>query len=194
MIYPRYGRADYLTGAERDFVRASYAALVTAVDRWTGRLLEKLDVVGLARNTAVIFLSDHGHLFGDHDLQGKPSGPLGKLYEVTTRVPAADPTPRTFRVRGSTASSSTPTLTPTVLELFGLEAPREMHGSSLFGQGREFAVSGRHSPLAAGREPDSEAARFDGTAGLATHGEPLTITDANGFYIPPAAWARSARG
>ena len=78
MIYPRYGRADYLTGAERDFVRASYAALVTAVDRWTGRLLEKLDAVGLARNTAVIFLSDHGHLFGDHDLQGKPSGPLEK--------------------------------------------------------------------------------------------------------------------
>ena len=35
----------------------------------------------------MIFLSDHGHLFGDHDLQGKPSGPLGKLYEVTTRVP-----------------------------------------------------------------------------------------------------------
>jgi hypothetical protein len=140
--------------------------------------------VGLAKNTTVIFPSDHGHLFGDHDLQGKPSGPLGKLYEVTTRVPLLIRRPG---VPGSLVDGifQHPDLAPTVLELFGLEAPGEMHGSSLLGQGREFAVSGRHSPLAAGREPDSDAARFDGTASLATHGEPLTITGANAFYVRP---------
>ena len=35
----------------------------------------------------VVYLSDHGHLFHEHGLQGKPTGPLGNLYEVTTRVP-----------------------------------------------------------------------------------------------------------
>jgi hypothetical protein len=66
-----------------------------------------------------------------------------------------------------------------------------MHGRSILGLlrgewgGREFAVSGRHSPLAAGREPDSEATRFDGTAGLQTHGEPITVNDAASAYIRP---------
>src|SRR5579859_2195804 len=80
IIYPRYGRADYMSPAEQNHVRALYAALVTAVDRWLGCLLDKLETLRLDRNTLLVFLSDHGHLFGDHELQGKPTGPYGRLY------------------------------------------------------------------------------------------------------------------
>ena len=87
VIYPQYGRPDYLSPDEHNHVRALYAALVTLSDRWLGHLLDKLDVLGLSENTLVIHLTDHGHLFGDHDLQGKPGGTLGRLYEPSIRIP-----------------------------------------------------------------------------------------------------------
>ena len=63
--------------------------LVFATDAWVGAirgearpyhpwgvpftgLLEQLDLLGYAGETAVVHLSDHGHYFGDHGLQGKP--------------------------------------------------------------------------------------------------------------------------
>ena len=52
-------------------------ALVTLADRWLGHLLDKLAVTGLDRHTLVLHLTDHGHLFGDHQLRGKPGDPLG---------------------------------------------------------------------------------------------------------------------
>lgn len=195
IIYPRYGRADYMTGSERDFVRASYAALAALVDRWTGRLLDKLAEVGLAENTLVVFLSDHGHLFGDHTLQGKPSGPLGKLYEVTTRVPLLVRHPHGVgagtRVQGIAQHSD---VLPTVLEFLDVPVPDGVHGRSLWplirGETesiRDFAVSGRYAPLAvAGQSARKvDAASFDGQAGLQTQGEPITLTTLEWTYMAP---------
>ena len=79
VIYPQYGRPDYLSPEEHDHVRALYAALVTLADRWLGHLLDKLAVTGLDRHTLVLHLTDHGHLFGDHQLGA--SGAPGPLYE-----------------------------------------------------------------------------------------------------------------
>ena len=41
------------------------------VDFWIGRLLAKLDALGLRENTLVFFTSDHGFYFGEHDYFGK---------------------------------------------------------------------------------------------------------------------------
>ena len=195
VIYPRYGRSDYMTGAERDFVRASYAALAALVDRWTGRLLDKLAEVALDENTLVIFVSDHGHLFGEHQLQGKPSGPLGKLYEVTTRVPLLvrhpDGTGAGTRIQGIAQHTD---LLPTVLEFLDVPTPADLHGRSLWpllrGETesiRDFAVSGRYAPLAlAGQRARAvDASSFDGQAGLQTQGEPITLTTEEWAYIAP---------
>ncbi|MEP6715709.1 MAG: sulfatase-like hydrolase/transferase, partial [Terriglobia bacterium] len=50
---------------------AAYCGEITMVDRWLGRLLEKLDVLGIADNTVVFFVSDHGYYFGEHGYLGK---------------------------------------------------------------------------------------------------------------------------
>jgi arylsulfatase A-like enzyme len=82
---PEYSPDDCLTVEERRHVRALYAAEVTMVDRALGRFYDKLDDLGLRDNTLVIHLSDHGHLLGEHDIQGKPtSGPL-QIYEELGR-------------------------------------------------------------------------------------------------------------
>ena len=41
------------------------------VDFWIGRLLAKLEALGLRENTLVFFTSDHGFYFGEHDYFGK---------------------------------------------------------------------------------------------------------------------------
>jgi arylsulfatase A-like enzyme len=195
VIYPRYGRADYMTDDERDFVRASYAALTTLVDRCVGRMLDALAEVGLDENTLVVFLSDHGHLFGEHELQGKPSGPLGKLYEVTTRVPLLVRHPQGVGAGTRVdAIAQHPDLFPTILEFLDVPAPVELDGMSLWplirGETdvlRDFAVSGRYAPLAtAGQLARSvDAASYDGQAGLQTQGEPLTLTTTEWTYLVP---------
>jgi arylsulfatase A-like enzyme len=72
-IYPAYGNWKK-TGLEKDDVdlgHATYCGEVTMVDFWVGRLLAKLDALGLRENTLVFFTSDHGFYFGEHDYFGK---------------------------------------------------------------------------------------------------------------------------
>lgn len=198
IFYPCYGRPDYMTDEERNHVRASYAALVTLTDRWIGRLLDKLAALGLDHNTMVIFLSDHGHLFGDHDLQGKPTGPLGKLYEPTTRVPLLIRHPEGIGA-GCLISGIVqhPDLMATILDTLDISIPASVQGRSVWplirgdvDDLREFAVSGRFSRLVdTGRDTSlrrPHAAAFDGAAGIATPAEPLTLTTRRWSYLCPA--------
>ncbi|RLF22751.1 MAG: hypothetical protein DRN15_08265, partial [Thermoprotei archaeon] len=92
VIYPAYGPCDYLTEDELEHCRALYAAEVTLVDKWIGRILEKVEELGLYENTVVIFTSDHGFYLGEHGLIGK-SIIMGKyhglapLYEEVAHIP-----------------------------------------------------------------------------------------------------------
>ena len=70
----RYRRAD----AYRRGVLAS----MNLVDENIGKLLDKLDALGLRENTLVIFFSDHGDLMGDHRLFEKTF-----LYDAAVRIP-----------------------------------------------------------------------------------------------------------
>ncbi len=198
VIYPHYGRPEFMNEEERNHVRALYAGLVATVDRSVGAIMTAIDDLGLRKNTMVMFLSDHGHLFGDHDLQGKPTGPLGKLYEVTTRVPLLIRHPEGLgageRIEGI---AQHPDLLPTVLDFLEVEIPGDLHGMSLLPMlrgeddlGREFAISGRFSrdiTAADAKASRPDAASFDGSAGIATPGEPVTLTTREWSYLCPPA-------
>ena len=66
-----YWREAGMTEEELKLGHAHYCGEVTMVDRWIGRVLERLESLGLMDNTAVIFASDHGFYFGEHGLFGK---------------------------------------------------------------------------------------------------------------------------
>src|SRR5262249_18018599 len=70
-VYPRYDRAGYLTEAELRHVRALYAGEITMMDRWVGRVLEKVRDLGLWDQTCIVFMADHGWYFGEHGYIGK---------------------------------------------------------------------------------------------------------------------------
>lgn len=179
VIYPAYGRNDYMTESELEYVKALYAGEVTMMDAWVGYLIDTVDKLGLKENTLIIYLSDHGHLFGEHQLQGKPGGHLGKLYEVTTRIPLMIRHPEELGA-GSRIDVivQPPDIFSSILEFLGVPVPRGVHGKSIWpvvtGKAkkiRDFAFSGRF-PRTAGID-----VTFDGWAGPDRPGGPITITD-----------------
>ena len=60
----------------------NYYAFVTEIDDWVGKILDRLDRLGLTDNTLVIFVSDHGEMLGAHGLRGKFN-----FFEESVRVP-----------------------------------------------------------------------------------------------------------
>ncbi|MEC5127284.1 arylsulfatase [Verrucomicrobiales bacterium BCK34] len=74
--------------------RAAYAAMITQLDTYVGRVLDLVDELGLAENTIVVFTSDNGttHLGEEVDYEffnsvGELRGLKGELYEGGIRVP-----------------------------------------------------------------------------------------------------------
>jgi arylsulfatase A-like enzyme len=61
---------------------SDYYGLVTEVDDWVGKVLQRLDELGLAQDTLVIFTSDHGEMLGDHGMHSKMT-----FYEGAAHVP-----------------------------------------------------------------------------------------------------------
>jgi arylsulfatase A-like enzyme len=156
-IYPCYGRFEDhgLTEEDMETVRATYCGEVTMVDRWVGRLLEKIDVLGLRDTTYVVFTSDHGFYFGEHGYFGKaewfhdPGAEVAAgadvpewlpeswlltigwspLYQELTRVPLMVRGPGLETGRRE-ALTTAPDLAPTILDLAGLAPPPAMRGRS----------------------------------------------------------------
>ena len=113
-------------GQARDFL-AKYYGLVSQVDDNVGRVLDWLDANGLADDTVVVFVSDHGDMAGEHGRFGKKT-----FYEGSMRVPMLIRHPRHFpagHVVGSLVDPSVDTM-PTLLELCGAPVPECVQGHS----------------------------------------------------------------
>ena len=104
---------------------AGYLATVTFMDEQVGRILKTLKELGLDRETAVFFTSDHGYLLGEHHFWQK-----GNLWEEVTRVPLLVKVPA-----GKSGTSSSIVelvdLFPTACEVTGLPVPQGVQGKSL---------------------------------------------------------------
>ncbi len=66
------------TDDQAQWAMGAYGSLasVSSVDRNAGRLLAKIDELGLTSRTVVIFTSDHGYMIGEHGLFGTARAPV----------------------------------------------------------------------------------------------------------------------
>jgi arylsulfatase A-like enzyme len=120
-------RERKLSDRDLEHVLALYDGEVAWVDFQIGRLLQELEVQGLADDTLVIVTADHGDEFFEH-------GGLGHrrtLYEEVQRVPLIVAWPRVLQHRsGVHGHVGGQDVLPTVLELLDLRTPGGITGSS----------------------------------------------------------------
>ncbi|MGH2352602.1 MAG: sulfatase [Chloroflexota bacterium] len=128
VIYPAYGPVDILSEAERKHCRALYAGEVSMVDEWMGRLLAKVDDLGLRDTTAIFFIADHGFMLGEQGWIGKGRCPL---YEPLNHVPLIARVPGLPGGQRLAAYAQAADLMPTILDLAGVADPGTTHGHSL---------------------------------------------------------------
>jgi arylsulfatase A-like enzyme len=136
VIYPRYDLCDYLTERELKHCRALYAGEVTLVDHWFGYLLDRIESLGLLKNTAIIFTTDHGFYLGEHGYIGKSlitekyqqSIPL---YPEVAHIPLLIYIPGVEGGKRISALVSLVDLMPTILDLLGVPIPETVQSYSL---------------------------------------------------------------
>ncbi|MFO1482008.1 MAG: sulfatase [Verrucomicrobiaceae bacterium] len=110
----------------KDAVRA-YLASIAFCDARLGQILDAVEKGPNAKNTIIVFTSDHGWYLGEKQMWHK-----GKLWEPTTRIPLTIYAPEV--TKPDTASAQPVALIdvyPTLCELVKLPLPEHLDGSSL---------------------------------------------------------------
>ena len=127
---------DELRWRYQRFIK-DYLRVVASLDDNIGRLLERLDVDGLADDTIVVYTSDQGFFLGDHGWFDKRL-----MYEESLAMPLLVRYPRLVSP-GSACGDLVVNVdfAPTFLELAGVPVPAAMQGRSIV-------------PLLAGHRPD----------------------------------------
>ena len=127
------------------YVRALYDGGVASADREVGRLLERLDQLGVADRTLVVLTADHGEELGERTPQRL--GMHGAmLYDTLLRIPLIIRDPRVHPpLRRIANQVRLVDVMPTILDLAGVPLPAPVDGRSL-------------APLMTGAEHDERLA------------------------------------
>jgi len=116
-----YGSDELLCEA----IAATYG-MIGMIDEGVGKIMARLESLGVRDNTIVVFTSDHGDMMGEHSLFLK-----GFMhYRGTLQVPLVIDAPGIAAGRTNSLASSID-LGPTLLDLCNLKAYDGMQGSSL---------------------------------------------------------------
>jgi len=110
----------------REAIALNYGS-ITHIDDVVGRIVNELTRLGLAESTIIVFTSDHGDFFGDHQLLLK--GPLH--YNSIIQVPFVWVDPQQNGGSRSSTLSSAIDVAPTILARAGVKPFHGIQGHSL---------------------------------------------------------------
>jgi arylsulfatase A-like enzyme len=116
-----------LSESDRERARNLYFGEVAFADDAFGRVTDRLAAEGRLDETIVVFTSDHGEEFWEHDSIGHGS----TLFEESVHVPLILRYPRAISVARIASPASLVDVAPTLLALAGIPAPYPLDGTSL---------------------------------------------------------------
>lgn len=116
-----------LTEAERRGIVSAYYTSVEYMDKNVGLVLDKLEALGLAENTLVVYIGDHGYLLNDHKRFEKHM-----MWEPATRAPLIIRAGKQFE-SGKVIESLAEfvDIAPTLLDILGHGPLPDAQGKSL---------------------------------------------------------------
>ncbi|MCZ6676638.1 MAG: sulfatase [Candidatus Poribacteria bacterium] len=174
MLHPNYGPSSAYTPAELQNLWAHYAAESELVDRFIGRILQKIDDLELWEDTIVAVMSDHGMSLGEHGRTGKSN-----IHEQDNRYWPAYPEVghELFLIAGGDIPRGESRdviaqpidILPTLCNLAGVtvEPPKPFDGISFAdavlgdkSKHREYAVTGCHIRAQGGAPPRKATTPF----------------------------------
>ena len=123
----------YETAASQtEQTNAVYAAMIESVDDSVGRILRKLDALGLTENTVVIFMSDNGGLWPQSTSNAPLRAGKGFAYEGGIREPLIIKWPGATPA-GSLCSVPVSSIDffPTLVEIAGAKSSSAVDGRSI---------------------------------------------------------------
>lgn len=131
---PEYGIGGY--GSQKE-PHAAFAAMIDLLDQQVGEIMDKVDELGIADNTIIIFTSDNGpHTEGGADPEyfnsnGPFKGTKRDLYEGGIRVPMIAKWPG--KIEAGSASNHISAfwdIFPTFSDIIGINTPDNVDGIS----------------------------------------------------------------
>ena len=157
--------SNYLSDRHVARLQTTYKACVTMTDHWLGAFLDRLWSLRLDDSTAILLVSDHGVLLGEHDWTGKGST---LLHPELIHVPMLLREPGGAGA-GTTSDwyASTHDVAPTLASVAGLRRPSSFEGADL-------------SPILSGNEPSENRPYAVGGYG-------------NGSYVRDREWGYIVR-
>ena len=139
-------------GEWRPLVRA-YLARTSFMDAQVGRVLAALEATGRAKDTIVVLWSDHGYHLGEKEISGKNT-----LWDRSTRVPLVFAGPGVTTGAVSKRPVELLDIFPTLLDLTGMPARRDLEGLSLKPQ-LQNAAAPRERPAITTHNHDNHTIR-----------------------------------
>ncbi len=123
-----HGHGGFPLATEQDWREeiARYWGLCSLVDTHAGRIIDKLEQLGLYDDTIIVYTSDHGDMMGSHQLLAKCF-----VFEECTRVPMLLKLPGQREQQRIKQPMSQVDVVPTLLDVMGLDAPNHLQGQSL---------------------------------------------------------------
>lgn len=118
---------DFDDVPDLDTFLSNYYRTLVGVDENVGKVLDALDRLGFANNTAVVYTGDNGFFLGEHHFFDKRL-----MYEPSIRVPLLLRYPRMIpQVTTNAEMVLNVDVCPTILDLAGVDIPADVQGKSL---------------------------------------------------------------